>query len=346
MLIEQAPHLLAPFSEHSRRYARKVLEARGVEVRLDTAVTVGGGRPPHLRRRHHRCAAGWCCGRPGVKASTLVDGLEASRGRGGRIVVGPDLSIPGHPDAYAIGDVADIDDGQGGRLPQLAQVAIQGGAHAADQILATIARRPRTPFRYHDKGTMATIGRRAAVAELPVGLNLTGAGGLVGLAGSAPRVPDRRAQPGVGGPQLGLELLHLGPRPAPDPAPRGAAPLAPPAVGRPRPGAWLESRRTVHRAHQGDLVAATAEQINATIDRYVAAFSAGDKDGYLAVFAPGATVEDPVGSEVCTGAEAIAGFWDGVGAWPRPSPWSRPGSPRIAAGEAAWTCGPSPTWAT
>ena len=70
--------------------------------------------------------------------------------------------------------MADIDDGHGGRLPQLAQVAIQGGNHAADQILATIARRPRSPFRYHDKGTMATIGRRAAVAELPVGVNLTG----------------------------------------------------------------------------------------------------------------------------------------------------------------------------
>ena len=89
-------------------------------------------------------------------------------------MVGPDLSIPGHPDAYAIGDVADIDDGRGGRLPQLAQVAIQGGTHAAEQILATIDRRPRTPFHYLDKGTMATIGRRAAVAELPGGVQLTG----------------------------------------------------------------------------------------------------------------------------------------------------------------------------
>jgi NADH dehydrogenase len=81
--------------------------------------------------------------------------------------VGDDLSVLDHPDAFAIGDIADIDDGGGGRLPQLAQVAIQGGEHAAEQVLATVAGRPRTAFRYRDKGTMATIGRRAAVAELP-----------------------------------------------------------------------------------------------------------------------------------------------------------------------------------
>jgi NADH dehydrogenase len=89
-------------------------------------------------------------------------------------VVNRDLSIPGYPFAFAIGDVADIDDGHGGRLPQLAQVAMQGGEHAAEQILHTIARRARTDFSYFDKGTMATIGRRAAVAELPGGIRLTG----------------------------------------------------------------------------------------------------------------------------------------------------------------------------
>jgi NADH:ubiquinone reductase (H+-translocating) len=173
VLIEQAPHLLAPFGEHSRRYALRVLEARGVEVLLNTAVTsvaadhltLDDGQV--LRTRLVLWAAG-------VKASTLCDDLDVSRGRGGRIVVAPDLSVPGQPDVYAVGDLADIDDGQGGRLPQLAQVAMQGGTHAAEQILASIARRPRVAFRYHDKGTMATIGRRAAVAELPVGLNLTG----------------------------------------------------------------------------------------------------------------------------------------------------------------------------
>jgi NADH:ubiquinone reductase (H+-translocating) len=173
VLIEQTAQLLGPFHEHSQRYARRVLESRGVEVRLNTAVTsVAADRltlddGSELRTRLVVWAAG-------VKASTLADTLEVARGRGGRIVVAADLSIPDHADAYAVGDVADIDDGHGGRLPQLAQVAIQGGTHAAEQVLATIGRRPRRPFRYHDKGTMATIGRRAAVAELPIGLDLTG----------------------------------------------------------------------------------------------------------------------------------------------------------------------------
>jgi NADH dehydrogenase len=179
ILFEQAPHLLAPFREKSRRYARQMLETRGVEVRLGQVVT--SVAKDHLtlddgstvRTRLVLWAAG-------VRASGLADRLDLEQGRGGRIVVGPDLSIPGHPDAYAIGDVADIDDGHGGRLPQLAQVAIQGGAHAAEQILATIDHRTRTPFHYLDKGTMATIGRRAAVAELPGGIQLTG--GLAWLA--------------------------------------------------------------------------------------------------------------------------------------------------------------------
>ena len=173
VLIEQAPHLLAPFSSKSRRYAHKVLEARGVEIRLNTVVTA-------VTSDHVEFADGtqlatrlvvWAAG---VKASALADGLDATQGRGGRVTVAADLSVPGHPEAFAIGDVADIDDGAGGRLPQLAQVAIQGGNHAADQVLATIARQPRRPFRYLDKGTMATIGRRAAVAELPKGIELTG----------------------------------------------------------------------------------------------------------------------------------------------------------------------------
>jgi NADH dehydrogenase len=174
VLIEQADHLLSAFKPTSQRYALRTLEARGVEVRLNRAVTSvsadrltlddGSSIPTRLTV--------WAAG---VRASALAERLDLDTGRGGRIVVAPDLSIPGHPDAYAVGDLADIDDGHGGRLPQLAQVAIQGGEHAAEQILASIGGRPRTPFRYHDRGVMATIGRRAAVAELPVGVQLKGA---------------------------------------------------------------------------------------------------------------------------------------------------------------------------
>jgi NADH:ubiquinone reductase (H+-translocating) len=173
ILIEQAPHLLAPFGERNRRYARRVLEDRGVEVRLTTAVTsvasdhITLDDGSTIRTRLVLWAAG-------VRASGLADHLDLPQGRGGRVVVASDLSIPGHPDTYAIGDVADIDDGHGGRLPQLAQVAMQGGTHAAEQILATIEHRPHTDFHYFDKGTMATIGRRAAVAEFPGGFELRG----------------------------------------------------------------------------------------------------------------------------------------------------------------------------
>ena len=83
-------------------------------------------------------------------------------------------------------------------------------------------------------------------------------------------------------------------------------------------------------------MAASAEQITATIDRYVEVFSTGDKDGYLSLFAPDATVEDPVGSAVCRGPVEIAGFWDGVRGLTPTITLQLVGSPRVAAGEAAF----------
>ena len=173
MLIEQAPVLLGAFSEHSQQYAKKTLTMRGVEVRTGLAVKRVSADEIELDTGEivpTRCLV-WAAG---VQAQSIAGVLGVTQGRGGRITVESDLSIEGHPNAFVVGDVADIDDGAGGRLPQLAQVAIQSGKHAADQILHTIERQPRTSFRYHDKGTMATIGRRAAVAEFPQGLKLTG----------------------------------------------------------------------------------------------------------------------------------------------------------------------------
>ncbi len=86
----------------------------------------------------------------------------------------PDLSVPGHPEVFVIGDLAASPDGDGGILPQLAPVAQQGGRHAARQIERRLRGEPSTPFKYRDKGTMATIGRHAAVAELPFGLRFSG----------------------------------------------------------------------------------------------------------------------------------------------------------------------------
>ena len=177
VLVEQAPQLLTPFSTRSQRYAARTLLALGVDVRLGTSVASVTPTEVHLGSGEviPTRTLIWAAG---VKAGPVADELGARgvrRGRGGRLVVGDDLALPGHPNAYAVGDIADISDGRGGSLPQLAQVAMQSGRHAAEQILASIERRPRTPFRYVDKGTMATIGRRAAVAELATGQRLTGA---------------------------------------------------------------------------------------------------------------------------------------------------------------------------
>jgi NADH dehydrogenase len=93
------------------------------------------------------------------------------QGHGGRIEVGPDLRVAGQDRIFATGDIALIEDQP---LPQLAQPAIQTGRYAAKQIEAAMTGRPAGEFRYHDKGIMATIGRRSAVVELPKGLRIRG----------------------------------------------------------------------------------------------------------------------------------------------------------------------------
>ena len=186
ILVERADTVLAPFAPTLQQYTIETLERMGVEVRLDTAVS-------RIAADHVVFADGsalptrmvvWGAG---IRAQDLTDSLHITTGPGGRVTVDADLSIPGHPDAYAIEDIADIAVGSDGtavgpdgtadkvgRLPQLAQVALQGGKFAADQILRSIAGEPHEQFRYRDKGIMATIGRSAAVAELPNGIKLKG----------------------------------------------------------------------------------------------------------------------------------------------------------------------------
>jgi NADH dehydrogenase len=101
----------------------------------------------------------------GVAASPLGASLGVPLDRAGRVLVEPDLSIPGHPEIFVVGDLARVE--QDGKLvPGVAPAAIQGGEHAARQILRGLRGQPREPFRYRDKGSMATIGRRRGVAEL------------------------------------------------------------------------------------------------------------------------------------------------------------------------------------
>ena len=173
LLVEMQDHLLAPFSEPSRRHALDTLRTRGVEVRLATrvasvtpeAVTFGDGEVLPCR------TLVWAAG---VQAEPLASAIGVAQDRGGRIQVAADLAIPGHEGAWAIGDIAAARSATGELLPQLAPVAMQAGRHVARQIVRRAEGKPAQPFRYRDKGTMATIGRRAAVAELPGRIRLRG----------------------------------------------------------------------------------------------------------------------------------------------------------------------------
>ena len=174
VLVEMQPHLLAPFHSQSRRHALDALGARGVEVRLGAQVESVAGRSVTLAGGEvlpcHTLI--WAAG---VRANQLVDVLGVEVDRAGRITVDGDLQITGHPAAWAVGDVAAASTASGELLPQLAPVAMQAGRHVARQIERVLHGESTRPFRYRDKGTMATIGRRAAVAELPGRIRLRGA---------------------------------------------------------------------------------------------------------------------------------------------------------------------------
>ena len=173
VLVEMADVVLAPFAGSLRDYAARELRERGVELRLKTSVkevsaegvTLGNGE--FLPSR----VVVWATG---VTAPKAVSKWGLPQGRGGRITVDADMRVTGFANIFAAGDVAITPDA----LPQLAQPAIQGGKQAGKNIAALASGHPTLPFVYHDKGTMATIGRRAAIADvaLPGGksIKLTG----------------------------------------------------------------------------------------------------------------------------------------------------------------------------
>ena len=163
VLVEAAPHLLAPYTPRLRDRARRDLEALGVEVRTDTKVEqvapgevqlAGGER---LRSETVIWAAG-------IRAAPVSARLNLPLGRSGRVCVEPTLRVPGHPNVFAAGDVAIVEGAE--RMPQVAQAAIQEGRHAADNVLRARRGEPVTPFRYADKGSLATIGRSRAIAMI------------------------------------------------------------------------------------------------------------------------------------------------------------------------------------
>jgi NADH dehydrogenase len=173
VLVEARDVVLAPFHPSSQRNAAETLATRHVELRLDQSVAEVG--PRHVRLRSGEVIAAqtvvWAAG---VTANPVAAALDVETTKGGRIVVGPDLAVSGHPGVWAIGDVAAVPGRKGTILPQLAPVAMQSGHHVARQIGRQLDGKSTQPFRFVDKGTMATIGRRAAVAELPGGIRLKG----------------------------------------------------------------------------------------------------------------------------------------------------------------------------
>ena len=172
LLFEGRGRILGTYPEKLSAAAQRALARRHVDVRLDTRVTavdahgvtvLAGGRTEHIGARTVLWAAG-------VRASSLAAGLGVPRDRSGRVEVLPDLSIPGHPEVFVIGDLARMVMADGSEVPGVAQGALQGGRFVgkliADEVRtgggpATAPARPA--FRYHDKGNMATIGRAEAV---------------------------------------------------------------------------------------------------------------------------------------------------------------------------------------
>jgi NADH:ubiquinone reductase (H+-translocating) len=169
-LVEMAPELLMPFDPKLREYTRKQLVDRGVDIRVNTEIKEvtpdrviladGTSLPSDL--------SVWTAG---VAAHHGVANWGLPQGKNGRLLVEPDLRVRGSDRIFAAGDLALY---QQDPSPQLAQPAIQEGKHAAAQIVHLLHGDPTQPFKYHDKGTMATIGRRSAVVQLPRDLRITG----------------------------------------------------------------------------------------------------------------------------------------------------------------------------
>ena len=178
VVVEMADDLLASFSARAREHATARLRRRGVSILTGRAVAkVDAGRV--WLDDGESIAARTLIWAAGVTPTGLPATLGLPTGRGGRVEVEPDLSVPGHPDVWVVGDLAAATDGEGQLLPQVAQPAIQGGHHVAEQITRRSAGQPTRPFAYRDKGSMATIGRHSAVADLPGGIHLRGTLGWV-----------------------------------------------------------------------------------------------------------------------------------------------------------------------
>lgn len=163
VLLEAGPRVLPPFPESLSARAQTSLERLGVAVRCGRAVTDVGSHG--VRLGDERIESRTVLWAAGVAASPLARTLGVPLDRAGRVLVNPDLSVPGHPEAFVVGDLAAFLHQTGKPLPGVAPAAIQQGRHAARNILRAASGEPSESFRYVDKGNLATIGKAAAVAD-------------------------------------------------------------------------------------------------------------------------------------------------------------------------------------
>ena len=174
LLYEHSPNLLGTFAPKLESYAQKALEERGVKVQTGIGVSKIGPASIDLSTgatvKTHTTV--WAAG---LQANPVVNSLGVELVHGGRLPVGPDLQIKGHPGVFAIGDIAAMTDGKTGKVvPGLGATALQAGRHVGETIKQLLDGKPAKPFEYFNKGMMAQVGRGAAVVELPTGGTLKG----------------------------------------------------------------------------------------------------------------------------------------------------------------------------
>jgi NADH:quinone reductase (non-electrogenic) len=164
ILVEAAARLLTPFDPSLSDAAKTSLEQLGVEVRLGAPVTALDAKGVSMGAE--RIEASTVIWGAGVIASPAAQWLDVESDRAGRVTVAPDLSVPGHPDIFVIGDTAAINDASGNPLPGVAPVAKQQGNYVAALLIARQKDETVRPFRYRDLGSLATIGRKRAVIQM------------------------------------------------------------------------------------------------------------------------------------------------------------------------------------
>jgi NADH:ubiquinone reductase (H+-translocating) len=164
VLLEAGQRILPAYPEDLSRSAERQLRNLGVDVLVGRAVT--GVQPGKVLVGEEVMASNVTLWAAGVKASPLGNILGAPTDRAGRVKVSQDLSLPEHPEVFVVGDLADIQDKAGKPVPGVAPAAIQQGKAAAKNVWRSIQAKPREPFEYWDKGSLATIGRGAGIAEI------------------------------------------------------------------------------------------------------------------------------------------------------------------------------------